>query len=103
MGLSGYSVPLSLRDFYHSWVLVSSVMKPEPFLALLFCIPAFWEMQLYCWTNPNTSCGYLRCPQERHREGHSEPGAHRTAGQVFQPMGMCRREAKAETTVPGMF
>lgn len=55
MGLWGDSVPFSLRGFYLSWVLVSSVIKPEPFLALLFCIPAFWEKQPYCWTNPSAS------------------------------------------------
>ncbi|XP_059760835.1 DNA repair protein XRCC1-like [Balaenoptera ricei] len=44
-----------------------------------------------------------KCIPERHRECHSEQGTHGAAGQVFQTVGMCHNEAKAETTVPGMF
>lgn len=42
-------------------------------------------------------------PSGVHREHCREQGTHRTTGQVFQTMGKCYSEAKAESTVPGMF
>lgn len=93
-----YSVPLS-SGFCLLLALVYSVVAPEPFLALVFCTPAFLEKQLSCCTNPDVSVlvpsGILkRLCLLVYTECCSEQATRRTAGQMFEPVGMCCKAGK---------
>lgn len=83
-----------------STFLVSVVIKPEPFLALVFCTPVFLEKQMYRFTNPDSS---VLAPLVYTESAAVSKGPKGQLGRCSSLWECAMSEAKAETTMLGIF